>query len=91
MKKDFLTLIAGIALAVTSGLAYADDVDAGAIMSPNCDADQIKDIAGDALLSISKNQSWGDEVKGYIVKLDTNKMSYNDLTRKMMQANCFDK
>ena len=69
--------------------SYAE-VESSAIMSPNCTALQLKSIAGDALQSISKNQSWGDEVKGYIISLDTSKLSYNDLVKKMQENNCFD-
>lgn len=90
MKKDFRIPFIATCLLATN-IALADNVDSSAIMSPNCSEAQIKEIAGDALLSISKNQEWGDEVKGFIIALDTNKMTYGELAKKMLAAKCFDK
>jgi len=86
MKKLLL-----IFLICFSNAICAANSDSSAILSPNCSEADIKAIAGDALLSISKNQSWGDEVRGYIVTLDTDKLSYSELAGKMNKKGCFDK
>ena len=91
MKKELLTAALASICTLFAYVAFAENVDSSAIMSPNCSAEQIKELAGDALLSISKNQSWGDEVKGYIISLDTSKLTYGELAKKMMTAKCFDK
>lgn len=91
MKKGLLTTALIGICSLSANATFAENVDSSAIMSPNCSAEQIKEIAGDALISISKNQAWDDEVKGFIVSLDTNKLTYGDLAKKMMAAKCFDK
>lgn len=83
-KKLF---IAASILAITT-TSHAQVVST-AVMSPNCNEAQLKEIAGDALVSITENQSWDNEVKGFIISLDTNKMSYSDLIKKMQDKHCF--
>lgn len=85
MKKS---LIVALLLALSSTPSFAKET-ASAIYSPNCTAKQLKEMAGDALVKISKNQAWSNDTKGFIVTLDTDKMSFADLAKKMQKAGCF--
>ena len=62
-----------------------------ALYSPGCNEKQLKTLAGDALIKISVKQNWANDTKGYIVTLDTVKLSYGSLTQKMASAKCFEK
>lgn len=68
--------------------AIAKNVTTSAIMSPGCSAAQIKKLAGNALISISKQQHWRT-THGYIIKLDTDKMKKHELIMKMNKEKCF--
>lgn len=59
-----------------------------AVMSNHCDETQVKSLAGDALISITKGE-WGDaSLKGFNVTLDTTKMDFGALTKKLLDAGC---
>jgi hypothetical protein len=85
MNRQLFAIVALLTMITTS---HAQIVST-AVMSPNCDEAQLKEIAGTALTDIHENQSWDNEVKGYIITLDTSKMTYNDLIKKMQEKNCF--
>ena len=60
-----------------------------AVMSRNCNMEKLREVIGDALVEISP-QSWNDtSVPGFVITLDTTKLSFSDLTKKMVQNNCF--
>lgn len=59
-----------------------------AIMSPGCSKQEIKDMAGKSLLSISERKEW-KEVQGYNVTLSGNPSVKTKLIGNMMKAKCF--
>lgn len=60
-----------------------------AIFSPACSADDIKKIAEDALVNISERQNWGGQASGFLVTLNTDKMTFDTLTKAMQEKGCF--
>lgn len=58
-----------------------------AIMSPKCDEKKIKELAGDALVAIVKGDFGA--LNGFNVTLETSKMDFATLTKKMLDAGCF--
>jgi len=84
MKKIFLIIVILFLASTTYVLAKPET---SAVMSNKCDEAKIKQIAGDALIKIDP-QDWGD-VKGFLVTLETDKMTFADLTKKMQEAGCF--
>lgn len=67
------------------------NLESSSIYSPGCDKEQIKQLAGEALVKISDQQNWDNRTEGFIVTLDLNKMDFSTLTTKMMQAKCYEK
>jgi len=59
-----------------------------AILSPKCDEKKVQELAGDALVSIVKGD-FGNNLIGFNVTLDTVKMDFAALTKKMLDAGCF--
>lgn len=57
------------------------------LMSKKCDKEKIKSLAGDALIKISDPQDWGG-IQGFIVTLDTAKLTFAQLGKKMLDAGC---
>ena len=85
MRKLLLALAAA-ALVAAPGAALAAN-QTSALMSPKCDADKLKKLAGDALVKIGPNASGAKNI--YDVTLDTAKMKFSALTQKMIKAGCF--
>ncbi len=42
---------------------------ASSIYSPGCNKEQIKQLAGEALVKISSQQNWANDTEGFIVTL----------------------
>lgn len=59
-----------------------------AVASPNCDEAMIKKLAGDGLVRIVA-QHWGGNLKGFNITLDTQKLTFSKLTKKMLDKQCF--
>lgn len=59
-----------------------------AVLSPKCDEKKVRELAGDALVSIIKGD-FGNNLVGFNVTLDTAKMDFAVLTKKMLDAGCF--
>jgi hypothetical protein len=57
-------------------------------LSPKCDEKKVRELAGDALVSIIKGD-FGNNLVGFNVTLDTAKMDFAVLTKKMLDAGCF--
>lgn len=87
MKKGFLIMMF-LASGAWSAYAMAKEK-SSAVYSPNCSAEDIRALAKDALVRISKNKTWGDNTKGFIVTLDLEQMSFSELTKKMHVKGCF--
>jgi len=61
--------------------------ESASVMSKKCDKAKIEEFCGDALVKIVGPQDWGG-IKGFIVTLDTAKMTFKQLTDKMVAAGC---
>lgn len=59
-----------------------------AVLSPKCDEKKVRELAGDALISIVKGD-FGNSLIGFNITLDTAKMDFAALTKKMLDAGCF--
>lgn len=59
-----------------------------AVSSPKCDEEKVRKLCGDALVKIEKAE-WAGDMKGFNITLDTSKMTFGDLTKKMLDAGCF--
>jgi len=77
-------------------LSFAGDINkpvkaqTSAVMSNNCTPDQIKKLAGDAVIKINPTpNNPGTNYKSYNITLDINKMDFGALTKKMLDAGCF--
>lgn len=88
MQRKLQYYIVMISALLVTAPAIAKET-SSALYSPGCSQEQIKEMAGDALTKISKNQQWGNDSEGYIVTLDTDKMTFADLSKEMMKAGCF--
>lgn len=66
-----------------------DNYKTSALYSPGCDEKQLKEIAGNALIKISKQQNWSKDTSGYILTLDLDKMTFMGLTQEMVKKKCF--
>lgn len=87
MKKNILfvvCLLAGIGISLVS---FAEQ-STSAVMSPKCDEVKLKEIAGDALVSIVPTTKVGD-AQVYNITLELTKMTFTDLTKKMQSEGCF--
>lgn len=90
--KSISLLLSLIALLISSVTFAKGSTQTSAVMSPGCDQQKIKDLAGNAFVKISKKQQW-DGTEGYIVtlkKLD-HKDAFLGLTEKMASAGCYQK
>lgn len=58
------------------------------LLSPNCDEEKIKGLAGNALKKIGPAK-WNGEAKGFEITLDTSTLTFAQLTQKMQEAGCF--
>lgn len=58
-----------------------------AVMSNKCDEAKIRQITGEALIKIEP-QDWNG-VKGFIITLETDKMTFAELAQKMQAAGCY--
>lgn len=74
----------GLAFLVFSGPALAA-AEASSVLSPKCDADQLGQIAGDALVSIEP----GTAENIWVITLDTDRMTFEELAQEMVSAGCF--
>ncbi|MBU0505390.1 MAG: hypothetical protein ABII18_06285 [bacterium] len=91
MKRVLLGIFA-VSLVVYSIVYLVPKVQAeqqtNAVMSKSCDEAKIREIAGDAIIKIEAKQ-WTAELRGFNITLDLNKLSFADLTKKMLDAGCF--
>jgi hypothetical protein len=85
MKKFFITLFIFIFAITTLVLAKPET---SAVMSNKCDEAKIRLIVGDALIKIEP-QDWGNGVKGFIITLETDKMTFAQLAQKMNENGCY--
>ena len=58
------------------------------VSSPKCDEAKLKQLCGDAFVKIEKAQ-WSGDLRGFNVTLETSKMTFGELTKKMLNAGCF--
>jgi hypothetical protein len=92
--KIFPRTLLFLVLILSANLSFAEDVkttspreQTSAVMSPKCDEAKLKELAGDALISVKKTD-W-EKSSGYTITLDTTKMDFATLTKKMLAAGCF--
>ena len=84
MRKTILSAIAAAALAVASTAAAGEQT--SAVMSPKCDAEKLKELADGAISKAEPNPYTDPGI--YNVTLDTSKMTFADLMKKMVDADC---
>lgn len=60
-----------------------------AILSPKCDEAKLREIAGEALIKIIETTSLEGGGKIYSITLEITKLTFGDLTKKMMEQGCF--
>lgn len=82
MKKIVLAAAAALLIAPTAASARAET---RAMLSKSCSMDKMKELSSGAITAIKK----GPAANIYTVTLDTSKMSWVDLTKKMNAAGCF--
>jgi hypothetical protein len=84
MKKRFLGLcILTVAFCLFLTPAFSAE-ETNAVYSPKCDVKKFKDFCGEACKKVEKG-SWEGGVN---VTLDTDKLSWADLTKKLTENKC---
>ncbi len=83
MKKVLFVIL----LLLMASTSYAKE-ETNAVMSKSCDEAKVRELAGEALIKIVP-QEWAGGLKGFNITLDTSKLTFADLTKKMMEAGCF--
>jgi hypothetical protein len=58
-----------------------------AVLSNKCDVAKLRQIAGEALVRIGPGP--GGNAKIHTITLDTSKLTFQQLTQKMVKAGCF--
>ncbi len=82
--KNYLLFF--VMLVMIAFVSHAKE-ESSALMSKNCDEAKIKELAGEALIKITV-QDWGNDLKGFTVTLNADKMTMKELTDKMHAAGC---
>lgn len=59
-----------------------------AVYSPSCPQDKVIEIAGNALINISRVK-FAEGLYSFNVTIDTEKMTYKDLIKKMEMGGCY--
>lgn len=82
----FKSIFATTALALTLSIfsAHAGE-ETSAMASPKCDADKLQEIGGDGVVKVEQG-AWAG---GYNVTLNTDELTFADLTAKMAEEGCF--
>jgi len=83
MKKTTIIMI--VLILSSFSLPVFADQQSSSVSSPKCNEKKLKTLTGDALIKIVKG-SWEG---GYTITLETSKMTFVQLTKKMMDAGCF--
>lgn len=84
--KKIIVFLSFFILAITTLVLAKPET--SAVMSNKCDEAKIRQIAGDALIKIEP-QDWGNGVKGFIITLETDKMTFAQLAQKMNENGCY--
>ena len=61
------------------------------VASPGCAPIQLQRIGGTGILSIAARLTKAGTLRGYVVTLDTQKLTYHQLTEKMRAHHCTNK
>lgn len=87
LKKLALALALALPIFALTHSAFAVHK-AYAVFSPSCPQDKMMEIAGDALINISRVK-FAEGLYSFNVTIDTQKLTYNDLIKKMEKAGCY--